>query len=527
VALSLRLVDAASGKPIAGARAAVTLRTGSRIDPREAVTDPDGVAEIPGAAPGRASIEIQAAGYITGRIAADLEGERAAAEVRLARGAVLEGEVVGPAGDPLEGARIRAFRLEGEGPEGASATTGTDGGFALRGLEPGAWRLTAARGGFRTRSLEVSVPGERLLIELAMDPGFDVVVVDPDGSPVAGARVSIVSRTGGASAGARSARTGNDGRVHLAGLPPEPAGELALEARHPEHLPARIVRKAAELEGAPLVIRFERGGEIAGRVVDASGAPVPNAEVSLAVAGEKSRRSLGTTASGEFRFRKLPAGSHDIVASTPRGGRGLLRGVEVAEGGAVRDLEIPLEAGPGIVAGRIVDGEGKGVALARVELVPEGGGEMPPLRTVSGDGGAFRFEGLSAPGDGGYRLEAGGSKLSAAEVRGVRAGDESLEVVVERLGSIKGIIDSREPVPGYAIRARKTGPDGGKAFERTFRFTSRDLWFRIRGLAPGTYDLTLLVGNEARASVEGVKVAAGAESGPVEMRLRASSPASG
>ena len=68
-----------------------------------------------------------------------------------------------------------------------------------------------------------------------------------------------------------------------------------------------------------------------------------------------------------FHFRKAPAGSYDIVASSPRGGSGLLRGIEVGEGGGARGLEIALEAGPGVVAGRIVDREGKGVALARVE----------------------------------------------------------------------------------------------------------------------------------------------------------------
>jgi hypothetical protein len=517
--LSLRLVDASSEEPITGVRAGITLRSTSRTDAREAVTDGEGLAEVPGVAPGRSSIEIQVAGFLPARQAIDLGGERARVEVRLTRGASLEGDVLGPAGEPLAGARIRAFRLEAEGPEGASATAGSDGAFALRGLRDGSWRVTAVKEGFRARSVEAPLPGERLRIVLVEDPGFDVIVLGPDGSPVAGARVSIVSRTGGASAGSRSGETGSAGRVHLAGLPSDPGTELALEARHRDHVPARLTRKGADLEREPLTIRFAKGGEVAGRVVNLEGAPVPNAEVTLTAVGERSTKSLKTTSSGEFVFRKAPAGSYDLAASSSRDGSGALRGISVTEGGAARDLVVKLEPGDGVIAGRVVDRAGKGVVLSPVEVILEGVSGVAH-RTMSGDGGAFRLEGLPAPGEGGaYRLKAGGGKLSTVEVGGIRSGEEAVELVVERLGSIKGLIESPEPVDGYSIRATRTVTDGGKPFERTFRFTSRDLWFHLRGLSPGTYDLTLLVGREARAAVQGVTVTAGAETGPVEMRL--------
>jgi hypothetical protein len=520
VALSLRLIDASSGEPLAGLEAGVTLRNGSRSDARSVVTDEAGAAEIHGAAPGRHSVEVHAAGFIPARHAIEIAGERPSAEVRLSRGAVLEGDVLDAAGAPLAGARIRAFRIGAEGPEGASASAGSDGAFALKGLRPGDWRVTAVKEGFRARTIDAPAPGERLLIELAKDPGFEAIVLGPDGSPVAGARVSVLSRTGGSSAGARSGETGAEGCVRLAGLPSDPDAEIAVEARHRDHLPARVARKGADLERAPLTIRFARGGEIAGRVVDARGAPVPNAEVSILVPGERSRRSLRTISTGEFLFRKLPAGSHDLAATSPSGGAGLLRGIAVSEGGAARGIEVVLDAGPGVVAGRIVDRAGKGVALAPVEIALEGGAAEAARRTVSGEGGAFRFEGLPLPAEGGaYRVRAGGGKLSAADMGGVRAGEEALEVIVERLGSIRGLIDSSEPVEGYSIRATRAAAEGGKAFERTFRFTSRDLWFHLRGLSPGTYDLTLLIGREPRAAVHGVTVAAGTEAGPVEMKL--------
>ena len=517
--LSLRLVDAASGEPIAGVRAGVTLRSASRTDTREAVTDGDGVAEIPGAAAGRSSIDVQVAGFLPARQAVNLAGERIRVEVSLTRGASLEGDVLDAAGEPLAGARLRAFRLEAEGPEGASATAGSDGAFAFRELRDGSWRVTAVKEGFRARSVETRLTGERLRIVLVKDPGFDVIVLGPDGSPVPGARVSVLSRTGGVSAATRTAETGSTGRVHLGGLPSDPSTELALEARHRDHVPARLTRKGADLEQGPLTIRFAKGGEIAGRVVDVEGAPVPNVEVTIAAAGERSSKSLKTTASGEFLFRKVPAGSYDVAASSPRDGSGSLRRIEVTEGGEARDLVIQLQRGAGVIAGKVVDRTGNGVVLSPVEVVLEGASGTP-YRTMSGDGGAFRLEGLPAPGEGGaYRLRAGGGKFSTAEVASIRSGAEAVEVVVERLGSIRGLIESSEPVDAYSIRATRTETEGGKPLERTFRFTSRDLWFHLRGLSPGTYDLTLLVGRETRAAIQGITVTAGAEAGPVEMKL--------
>ncbi len=527
---AFRLADADTGEPLARRSASLLIRKGTSFRPESITTDDRGAFDLSGLEPGAHAITTRLDGYLPDHRAVEVRDVAAAAEIviRLAQGAELQGEVVTVAGAPVPGTAVR-LALLGEQVANASALSNQDGAFTIRGLLPGVWKVSAAREGFRRASTRVSVPrGEPLRIEMRGDPGFIAVVTDESGSPVAGARVAVRARTDGLRSGAASALSDDGGEVRLSGLPDDPADEVAVEASHRGHAPWRRVCKGSELEAGPLRILLSRGVDVSGRVLDAGGAAVPAAEVHLLGGAAKIVKTLKTTARGEFRFTKVEPGTYDLLAVTPARGSGRLLGVGAPSGIGANGLDIVLEEGSGVIAGRIVDSSGQGVPLCpvvlRLSAGPGAGGGPPPLaiRTVSQEDGGFRFAGLpsSSPGHSPCEVTAGGGNHSRT-ARAVQPGKTDLELVVLPLGGIRGFVTAAGEVTGFAITisrksANREGEEG-EGLERTFRFASTDPWFRLKGLEAGTYTLTLVIRGEARAVLEDVEVRPGEETGPIEL----------
>jgi len=148
-------------------------------------------------------------------------------------------------------------------------------------------------------------------------------VVDARGVPLANANVLVM---GGGRIGART-RTGPTGEFKASGLPPTSAGYVlvlapgcAVAAREPVELNQRTTQS--------LTLRLEPEHVLAGRVLDADGAPVVNARVEVrgerrlasqarkGVSWERAAQidTLWTDANGAFRFAQLYAGEFDVEA---------------------------------------------------------------------------------------------------------------------------------------------------------------------------------------------------------------------
>ncbi|MFD0847257.1 TonB-dependent receptor [Sphingosinicella xenopeptidilytica] len=80
---------------------------------------------------------------------------------------------------------------------------------------------------------------------------------------------------------------------------------------------------------APAAAQDYTSGALSGTVVDADGAPVPNANVTLTSADQGFTRSATSNASGAFRFGALPPGSYNVVISSSAGDAGE-EGIRVA-----------------------------------------------------------------------------------------------------------------------------------------------------------------------------------------------------
>lgn len=355
-----RLVDAESGRLLRDEPVSVIVRGGSSVRPMSMRTDGEGIYRLRGLQPGLYALHTRHHGYIPEQRSVkvtepETSDEHAKdpppIEIHLVSGAELKGEVVTQTGQPVAGAHLKLTLLGKEGPQNAPARADESGAFTIKGLRSGVWRLAAFHQGYRHGHAEITVPqAGRVRVQLEVDPGFDVLVADSSGHAVRGARVRQLGRTHGISGQKRSALTGDDGRVHLDGLPTGFDGKVKVEVSHPDYLPHQEVVTGEEIAKRALAIVLTKGVQISGRVVNSSGYGIPNAEVRLSGA-EKYRRTLATNSTGNFQFNGVKPGTYNLEAGATEYRAETLARVEVEAELETRELEFTLEKNPAYTGG--------------------------------------------------------------------------------------------------------------------------------------------------------------------------------
>jgi hypothetical protein len=326
-------------------------------------------------------------------------GRVAGVEVRLEPAIPMQGEVRDAERRPVPGARVRLL--------GASA-----GDAALVAL-PGEWQADAA--GLFTfvapegATLEARAPGfaaARARVDLAARVSRKVVltlkageaaplaaiegVVKGPAGPIPGA---LVRAFDGGDAPVAEAVADAAGAFTLGGLSP---GRHVLTASAPGYAPR--TRWGYRAPSSGVEIELERGGRVAGRVVDArTGAPVvPFTLVAYEERGlslDRVRALSVADAQGRFELDGLPTGDLVLVAASPSHAPSPQVEVEVPEPGAApAEVEIALKPG-GELAGRVVDRATR-AAIAGAEVEVEGllaDGSVVPVRQRAETDGAGRF----------------------------------------------------------------------------------------------------------------------------------------
>jgi large repetitive protein len=124
----------------------------------------------------------------------------------------------------------------------------------------------------------------------------------------------------------------------------------------------------------------------------------PTADSSAAVVSvvEAGPRTTSTDADGRFSFADLRAPDFYLVTFSKPGYETVKYVVEATEGAPGIDLEVEMEAGTGVISGRVTDAGGTPLGGATIEVTD---GELTfSSRTAStGDVGTYRIEGLSTP----------------------------------------------------------------------------------------------------------------------------------
>lgn len=313
----------------------------------------------------------------------------ASAAVVATPAAEVRGRVTDRGGRPIPGATVRIRPTVTEKlPKNEKVTT-----TVLRSGEDGAFLATALAG--KEFGVRVEAAGFAPFTELRIPAGGSVAATlkpghslagrlfDLEGSkPIAGAKVRACDADAGPFGRKACATVESDenGRFRLSDLA---QGRQSLSITASAHAagsinasaPAAIRPETGEPE--EVLVFLGPGGRIAGRAVDAAGAPVEGAWISLRPLDlgrltDEPRTAVETDAAGRFEAEGLPAGRRYKLSAGAEGRAPVEAGPFTVERGTdISDLVLRLSAGA-TLAFRLVDAEERPVTAVRVRIIPDG-----------------------------------------------------------------------------------------------------------------------------------------------------------
>jgi len=277
--LSVKVTDEAHA-PLANATVLVT--TADPL-PFGALTDPQGLAQLPRLGAPPFTVKASAPGYESVTRA----GVSQTVEIALRRlGSVLV-HVKLPDGKPAASAKVE---IGGATLWPAQSTTAdANGDCRIGGLLAGSYDLRASREQLVSRVLMglLLERGQDQEVTLTLEPGRFVTALVTDGAgpnPHLVANADVVLAEEGLSTFPLRGRSGSDGKVALG---PISNGPATLSGRAPEFIGSAVVA-VPDVVTEPVRLPLLRGGSLLGDVVDARGFPVDGASIEI----------IGTDSSG-------------------------------------------------------------------------------------------------------------------------------------------------------------------------------------------------------------------------------------
>ena len=403
-------------------------------------------------------------------------------------------------------------RIAGGGKSVELARGRTDGGGAFRftGLPPAQVSVEVGSDRFQEKWQDLDLVASmhhHVEIELSAGKTLRGRVVDAaTGTPVFDAEVSESWTM------KRVVRTDSDGRFALAGLREE--GHVIVIC----HVQARGYASARLNVGGhfdeEVEFRLVRGGEIAGRIVDGNGAPVPAAYAAVAASFMEAPGSEGSDwipavvgVDGRFQALGLRPDQHYwlFVRAAGFGTRVYAFARKLASGERLDVGDVLLQPAGGI-EGRIVDETGAGVPGLEVTVSGTNADGLAWLGTAKAPTRVTQFESRSVASDanGCFRIAglAGGTFEVSARAPGhcdpvstkveVQDGKrvENVELVLTRGLAISGVVDlGGGPARAEPLFLEASKDQGDKVY---IVMVGADGAFRFDGLPDGVYVLTLL-----------------------------------
>jgi protocatechuate 3,4-dioxygenase beta subunit len=470
-----------------------------------AQTGKDGVARFGNLEPGTWTVSAAAESH---EPAAARERELHAGEVvnlelALAPGGrTLTGIVTDATGGPISGARIDAAKLGAIARPSdavASTLTGSDGRYKLAVAE-GQLLVAASEPSYAPQSRFVEVGTHGATADFQLVPGGVIEGVVRDErtrEPVGGAVVTAQRDAPAMLLGERAlheAKTGSDGRFRMTGLRPG-AYDLAARALARTSTAPTIVGLGVAEQISDVEILISRGPVIRGLVVDDSGAPAADVEVT-AFGGPGNDANAKTDGKGAFVLEGLAPGRYMLMARSDA----LLPAGTTPVELATRDLDgVKVHVRRGLrIQGHV---EPRQICEVQLDIDETAlGGELPVMFapvTTGPDGafdiglahaGSYQIVARCASGDQG-RLDIAAKPGMAAIVVAVMAGASIAGKVVDGQG---------KPVAGVAVMAAPTGGTerttivNGMVTSGVQALTNAAGAFELRGLGAGAYRLGVL-----------------------------------
>jgi protocatechuate 3,4-dioxygenase beta subunit len=301
-----------------------------------------------------------------------------------------------------------------------------------------------------------------------------------------------------------SAHTGADGRYELV---VDGAGEYSFNASR-DSGGTQISRHVTIPETQSYTLDFELdSGRIAGRVLDADGAPLEDAIVQLKVdAAQAELSSTGvhgwnqTKADGAFDFDGLSPGTYQITVNDMaalRGGiskHGLAHvdDLRLEDGGSIQGLEIRLKEAA-FIEGLVRTSSGAPAIGAHISVRDERGQMQSNWWRAASDGaGHFRVDGL-APGTWSVSAQLDREVSDESEPVHLESGSTATVDLDLRIGTMLRVVveDADGKVVGAALSVRDAhGLEHASAFYVPQSSEASSAGRSIGPLAPGKYEVT-------------------------------------
>lgn len=522
------VVLSAEGEPVAGASVTLTRQQTVEMGGNVMMTlmsedetaDAEGRFRFEDQPPGKFSLAAVASGFREEKLehleveaGEDLEG----VELTLPIGAVVVGQVFGPDGRPLIGARVNKVDAGAGGgfPRMGVPPSMSDGEgrYRIEGLPPGAVSIEADHEDWPRTVKDAELEEGVNELDLSFEGGREVSgrVIDTAGAPVVDATVRLVAT--GRYFGGPQARSDGSGDFRLAGVPD---GEYELRADRDGYAayrsPERVSVEGGDVAG--LEVRLDRGATLTGKVLGLD----PSEYVKVSVRADGARFGGFDGASldreGGYRLENLAAGSYEIVASLTDSGRRASKALEISEGQLDASLDIEFE--PGLtLSGRALQGDsavrGATVFVDGVSFEHTGWGETD-------DQGSFEIEGL-LPGQ--YRLNLRNWNTGLAYREDVEIATSREIAIRVPTAVVSGtVVDaaSRDPLSGVTVTLEPSGGTVGGNQPAHAGATDMEGKFSIESVADGTWQLTASKSGYA-AGTRAVTVEFERQTGGVELEL--------
>ena len=497
--LDLRVVRAATGEPIRGAKV--------DISNREVLTDADGRVTLRGLDVTGERFTVTADGFAAWRDGVEFDAEHPTATkeltIRLATGASISGIVVDENGDRVAEGYVQLVSASGTWRESVSADA--TGAWSLPAIGPGKHTLGATSTlHLATPDMTVETDGVTpttgIVVKVTLGAQLVGRVIDDAGAPVKGASLR----------GAYGVETDADGRFTAVGLEPGVLEISAYDATRGSDMQKVTVAVGKRTE----VLFTLRTSRIAGRVVDRAGIPIADASVYIREAREDGTSYFATTdAYGAFDTGGVVPGDYKLVAQRPEEIKRRLpddEGAYVAARSGTRDVTIVL---PEIatVRGRVVL-DGAPVAYFGVSVKKPTDGRYGQSPTTYADtGGAFAQSDIT-PGT--WAVEITGPGFATKLIADVVVAEGSVTdlgtIAVDRGRIVRGkVVDGFGRGIAGALVAIGTNPSVLAADRIDQRVqgdatatSSADGTFEVAGIAPDAKDLSILARTATALSPE-------------------------
>jgi RNA polymerase sigma factor (sigma-70 family) len=491
-----RVLDAASGLPLAGARVSIapagTFRVSSfQVGDLIAVSDGAGRFQLEQLPDGRIDVHVEADLFLDRTLTVE---PRAASSltIELSPARRITGTVVFETGRPAERVELTISRVNEAGVsrpmysrDASSVSTG-DGGFSFDGLVEGDYEIRIRGGTGPRRDLlgEASgtIPAGSNGIRLVVRKGGSIegTVIGPDGRPVGMATVVAATNSGPASWHCLSLP---DGTFRVGGL--APGRYTILVQAGATVLPWR--QEGVQCGTSSLRAVLEQAHAIEGVIVDGKDRPVRNANllcVQIRTSSSGARRSgrevfSWTDGLGRFHVGGLAAGPHRITVMSPE--RMELKGGEEIQAGT-SNHRLVARVGT-VVSGRVLDDSGNPMAGAWVRA-EDGFRERLGLTVWTRQDGGFALKGVSQGKT--YKITVGAEGWAQMHRDGVSTGTKDLMFRLTRARKVAGIVKDAagKPLAGVVVILRHV-----KGIAEGSDRTDEEGRFVVVGLHPGSYSI--------------------------------------